>query len=195
MNRPSDLKRRIVRYFTMTELLLVTAIVTSIPAGTYLKVKQKAVEIECLNNMRQVGAAIVAFQLSNGEYPKAAFYPENPKADANSIRVILGEELSDSDKIWLCPAMPDEFKAKGLTWVYNDTIAGQATIKDPTQTWILIEFSCVSQKVPSAHPGGFNIVYADGHVATSRELPADITKSQQALLERFSRRLEVACRH
>lgn len=194
MHRNRDLKKRVVRYFTLTELLMVTAIVTSIPAGTYLRAKQKALEIECMNNMRQVGAAIVSFQLSNGEYPKAAFFPENPMTDPDSIRVVLSEELNN-EKVWLCPAMPDELKAKGLTWVYNDTIAGQASVKDPAKTWVLIEFSCVSKKVPSAHPGGFNIVYADGHVATTRELPEDISKAQQAMLEDLVGRFAVAHSH
>jgi len=190
-NRHS-LRRRIIRHFTVTELLAVTAIVTSIPAGTYLKVKQKAVEIECMNNMRQVGAAIIAYQLSNGEYPKAAFFPEKPKTDANSIRVILGDELK-GDKFWVCPALPEAFKEKGLTWVYNDTVGGKATVKDPAKTWLLIEFNCVSNKLPAAHPGGFNIVYADGHVATTRELPAEITKSQQARLDQIRARYALAC--
>jgi prepilin-type processing-associated H-X9-DG protein len=194
MHRNRDLKKRVVRYFTLTELLMVAAIVTSIPAGTYLRAKQKGLEIECMNNMRQVGSAIVSFQLSNGEYPKAAFFPENPLTDADSIRVILSEEINNN-KVWLCPAMPDEMKAKGLTWVYNDTLGGQSTVKDPTKTWILIEFSCVSKDVPPIHPGGFNIVYADGHVATSRELPADITASQQAMLDDLIQRYAVACNH
>ncbi|OGV59394.1 MAG: hypothetical protein A2X45_22220 [Lentisphaerae bacterium GWF2_50_93] len=194
MTAKSNLKRMTIRYFTLTELLLVTAIVTSIPAGTYLKVKQKAVEIDCLNNMRQVGTSIVAFHLSNGEYPKAAFFPEKPKTDKNSIRVILGDELG-GDKIWICPAMPDALKDKGLTWVYNDTLAGKSTVKDPEKTWILIEFTCVSKKTPSAHPGGYNIVYADGHVATSKILPEDITKNQQAMLDELMKGHQLACSH
>ncbi|MFZ2654508.1 MAG: H-X9-DG-CTERM domain-containing protein [Victivallales bacterium] len=193
MTAKNNLKRMTIRYFTLTELLLVTAIVTSIPAGTYLKVKQKAVETECMNNMRQVGMAIVTFQISNGEFPKAAFFPEKPKTDKNSIRVILGDEIH-GDKVWICPAMPDELKDKGLTWVYNDTLAGKATVKDPEKTWLLIEFTCVSKKTPPAHPGGFNIVYADGHVATSKILPEDITKSQQAMLDELIKGREFACR-
>ncbi len=177
-------KRWIRRNFTLTELLMVTAIVTSVPTGAYLRAKQKALEIECMNNMRQVGTAIVAYHLGNGEYPNAAFFPENPRTDENSIRVILADEIP-GERPWICPAMPDELKARGLTWVYNDTLAGQDSVRDPARTWILIEFTCVSAKVPAAHPGGFNIVYADGHVETARTLPEDITKSQQAMLQRL----------
>jgi len=189
MKTATAARRWIRRNFTLTEVLVVTAIVTSVPTGAYLRAKQKAHEIECLNNMRQVGAAIVAYHLGNGEYPSAAFYPENPRSDENSIRVVLADEIP-GDRPWICPAMPDELKARGLTWVYNDTLAGKPSVRDPARTWILIEFTCVSAKVPSAHPGGFNIVYADGHVETSRALPEDITQNQQAMLWRL-----MAARH
>ncbi len=195
MKTKSNRRRIIAKYFTLTELLAVTAIVTSIPAGAYLKVKQKGLETECMNNMRQVGQAIVAFQLESGEYPKAAFFPEKPKEDKNSIRVVLGDALGNGDKVWICPAMPDAMKDKGLTWVYNDTLSGKKTVKDPEKTWILIEFNCVSKKAPAPHPGGFNIVYADGHVETTHQLPEDITKSQQAMLDELIRMHQVACAH
>jgi len=177
-------KKIIIKFFTVTEMLAVAAIVSSVPVTAYVKAKQKAAETECMNNMRQVGMAITSYHLSNGEYPKAAFFPENPKKDANSIRVVLADEIN-SDKVWICPAMPDKLKEKGLTWVYNDTLSGKATIQDPANTWILIEFSCVSKNAPHPHPGGFNIVYADGHVKTTKELPKDITENQQAILKKI----------
>jgi prepilin-type processing-associated H-X9-DG protein len=182
------------KMFTLTEVLAVSAIISSVPVGAYLRAKQKAQEIECMNNMRQVGNAIVAYHLSNGEYPKAVFYPENPKTDENSIRVVLADELK-SEKIWLCPAMPEQLQEKGLTWVYNDAIAGKASVADPSKTWILIEFSCASKKAPLPHPGGFNIVYADGHVETSKTLPEEITKNQQAILDKLIEQHQLAHNH
>lgn len=184
-------KSKIVRLFTLTEILAVAAIISSVPMGAFVRAKQKAAETECMNNMRQVGSAIVSYHLSNGEYPKAAFFPENPKTDENSIRVILGDELK-SEKIWLCPAMPDKLKEKGLTWVYNDSIAGKSSLKDPAGTWILIEFNCVSKNAPPPHPGGYNIVYGDGHVETKKKLPDDITKNQQAMILEMERKFQIA---
>ena len=184
-------KIKTIGMFTLTEIMVVAAIISSIPMEAFVRAKQKAVETECMNNMRQVGAVIIASQLSNGEYPKAAFYPENPKTDKNSIRVILGDDLK-SEKVWLCPSMPDKLKEKGLTWVYNDTLGGKAEVKSPADTWILIEFSCVSKKAPAPHPGGYNIVYADGHVKTTKTLPPDITKIQQAALDRLVKEFQLA---
>ncbi len=181
----------VLKMFTLTELLVVTAIISSVPTTAFIRAKQKAVETECMNNMRQVGMAINAYYLANGEYPKAAFYPENPKTDANSIRVILADEIK-GDKIWLCPAMPEQLQEKGLTWVYNDVIGGKTSIPDPAKTWMLIEFSCVSKNALYPHPSGFNIVYADGHVKTTKELPEDIAKNQQASLEKIIREFALA---
>ncbi len=177
--------------FTLTEILAVSAIISSVPIGAYVRAKQKAFEIECMNNMRQVGTAITTYQLTNGEYPKAAFFPENPKTDKNSICVILADEIQNKN-VWLCPSMPDKLKEKGLTWVYNDTIGGKATIQNPEKTWILLEFSCVSKNAPAPHPGGYNIVYADGHVTTTNKLPEDITKNQQAMLEKIISDIQMA---
>jgi len=56
----------------------------------------------------------------------------------------------------------------------------------------LVEFSCVSRSAPEPHPGGYNIVYADGHVVTSRTLPEDITKNQQAMIERLEKEFQLA---
>lgn len=182
--RKKTAKKIIIRFFTITEMLAVAAIVSSVPMSAYVRAKQKAAETECMNNMRQVGMAITSYHLSNGVYPKAAFYPEKPKTDENSIRVILADEIN-SEKVWICPSMPDKLQEKGLTWVYNDTIAGKATIDDPANTWILIEFSCVSKNAPHPHPGGFNIVYADGHVKTTKELPKDISENQQVMLKKI----------
>jgi prepilin-type N-terminal cleavage/methylation domain-containing protein/prepilin-type processing-associated H-X9-DG protein len=176
--------KKIIRLFTLTEMLAVTAIISSVPMGAYVLAKKKAVEIECLNNIRQAGMGITSYHLSNSQYPKAAFYPENPKTGEDSICVVLSEELK-SEKIWLCPSMPDKLKEKGLTWVYNDAIAGKAAVQDPEKTWTLIEFTCVSKNAIAPHPGGFNIVHADGNVQASKTLPEDILKNQQAILEKF----------
>lgn len=191
MKNSKFIRGKIARLFTLTEILAVSAIISSVPVTAYVLAKQKAAETECMNNMRQVGSAIVAYHLSNGEYPKAAFYPANPKTDANSIRVILSEEIN-SEKVWVCPSMPDKLKEKGLTWVYNDTLGGKQSVKDSSKTWILIEFSCVSKSAPKPHPGGYNIVYADGHVETTDKLPEDITKNQQAMLEKLEKEFQIA---
>jgi prepilin-type processing-associated H-X9-DG protein len=47
----------------------------------------------------------------------------------------------------------------------------------------MIEVNCVSNKVPPPHPAGYNILFADGHVVSSRQLPSSITSKQKASIE------------
>ena len=170
--------------FSLTEVLAVSAIVTSLPTGAYMKVQQKAHETECKSNLQQIGVAIVAYQTGQNAYPKAAFFPKDPANGEDSIVKIL----ADSDagipaQMWICPAAPEELAQKGLTFVYNDEFGGRASLPDPTRAWLMIEVNCVSNKVPPPHPAGYNILFADGHVVSSRQLPSSITSKQKASIE------------
>ena len=89
-NTPKNGKRRyIIRRFSLTEILAVAAIVTSIPGAQYAKVKEKGYEAECFSNLRQIGILMTAYNLENGRYPKAAFYPDDPLSGEDRISVIL----------------------------------------------------------------------------------------------------------
>ena len=159
--------------FTLTEVLAVAAIISSVPMSSYQRAKDKASETECKHNLRQIGQMINAFYLENGYYPKAAFYPKNPNGGEDSIKSIIG----GPKPFWVCPSLPDKLQKKGLTFVYNDAIAGKSSVNNPHKKWVLIEVNCVHKNSPPPHPGGFNILFADGHVISSKRLPSKITKA------------------
>jgi len=178
--------------FTLTEMMAVTAIVTSIPVGQYARAKQKALELNCLSNLQQIGKSIVMYQTGTGEYPDAVFYhPEDPLNNERSIAKILENAGAGIPReMWLCPAAPEALRKRGMTFVYNDEFGGRKSLRNPAKAWLLIEVNCVSKKVPAPHPGGYNILFADGHVLTSRVLPPSITTRQQAAIRDLRRRLE-----
>ncbi len=173
---------RIAR-FALPEILAVAAIISAIPSTSYQKVKQKAYHTECTNNLTQIGQLLRMYVLENDRYPAAAFYPKNPEKGADSIRVLLG----GPKKLWTCPSLPDQLQSKGLTFVYNDALAGKRTLPKPEKKWVLIEFNCVSKKAPGPHNKGYNVLFADGHIITTKRLPKKITNSQQAQFDKACR--------
>lgn len=185
--------RRWILAFTLSEIMAVSAIVTSIPAGAYVRAKQKAIELQCKRNLQQIGQAIIMYEMGQGHYPDAKFFPEKPAKDPKSIMQIMKNAGAGLPKtMWICPAAPTQLSQKQLTFVYNDTFAGRTALREPSRAWLLIEVNCVSNKVPPPHPGGYNILFADGHVVTTRQLPTAITRKQRAAVESLRRELEGA---
>lgn len=173
MSRISHARRR-QGGFTITELALVMSVISSVPVGAYLKAQEKATQTECINNLSNIGKMVQLHEMEYEEMPRAAFYPANPLDGENSLRVILREQ-GDTSRIMTCPAMPNALLEKGLSFVYNDDLAGAREPANPEKKWLLTEFTCVSSEAPKPHPGGWNFLFADGHVATHDVLPSRIT--------------------
>lgn len=180
--------RKWILAFSMTEILAVSAIVTSIPAAQYARAKQKAYETKCSSNLRQVGQMIKMYQLSEGVFPKAVFYPNNAFNDENSIvKVLESSGYTIPREMWVCPSAPEALAKRGLTFVYNESLGGKMSVGNPAKTWVLVEINCVSKKVAEPHPGGYNFLLADGRVLTTKVLPPDLRKIQQAAIEKALR--------
>jgi prepilin-type processing-associated H-X9-DG protein/prepilin-type N-terminal cleavage/methylation domain-containing protein len=165
-------KTRWQRGFTLVELAVVVGIMASIPNNSYDRVKSTAYTAECKNNLSQIGKLIIMHQLENGTFPKAAFYPKDPLNGADSIMRIIG----GPEKMWQCPGLPDRLRQRGLNYVYNAELGGKRA-GNASKQWLLIEMNCVSHLAPHAHPGGYNVLFADGHVITTSRLPKSIQES------------------
>lgn len=176
-------RRRRLLGFSLTEVMAVSAIVTSIPTGAYVRAQQKAYQTKCVHNLQQIGQMIQMYYYSMGHYPKAAFYPDNPFESQDSlIRVMEQAGQRVPREMWVCPAAPEQLQKRGLTFIFNDNFAGRKSLPNPSKAWLMIEVNCVSKKVPPPHPGGYNILFADGHVITTKSLPRSITSKQRAAL-------------
>ncbi|MCH2176483.1 MAG: hypothetical protein MK193_12225 [Lentisphaeria bacterium] len=172
MKQPFDISKKkkfTVFGFTLVEVAAVTAIVSSLPSSSYSGVKKQAEQIKCQSQLRSIGQQIAMNSMMGGN-PKASFYPKNSNA-----RDSIKKQLGGASKLWICPTMPDKLKKTGLTYIYNSNLSGKES-RNPSKDWILIEMTAVSKKAPFPHPKGFNILYADGHVESSKKLPADILK-------------------
>lgn len=183
MSTPLASSRKWLLAFSMTEIMAVSAIVTSIPAAHYARAQQKALETKCRSNLQQIGQLIVMYHMTNGVYPDAVFYPEKPLEDEKSIvRVMADGGTPVPAEMWICPAAPEELRSRGLTFVYNEALGGRRTLRDPSRAWLLTEVNCVSRRISKPHPGGYNVLCADGHVVTTQQLPPDIKRIQTAAL-------------
>ncbi len=157
--------------FTATELLMVTTLLFSIPVSSYIGIKNKALQIQCASNLRQIGMAINMFVISEGKYPPAKFFPAQPLKDPQSIVVIL-KSYHLPQKVFICPSAPPLLREKGLTYLWNDYLSGKdpSRVKNPSRTWMMVDITAVDPRV-SSHLGGYNILYADGHVEWSPRPP------------------------
>jgi len=184
MNSPMPNRcRRSMLAFSLTEIMLVSAIVTSIPAASYARAKQSAYQSRCVSNLQEIGKMIVMLQMSDGKYPEAVFYPNNALEDPKSIiRVMEEAGYNVPREMWVCPGAPAELADRQLTFVYNEKLGGRSVLKSPDKAWLLTEINCVSRSAPKPHPGGYNVLCADGHVVTTQQLPADLVRMQQAAL-------------
>lgn len=164
-------KTRWQRGFTLVELAVVVGIMANIPNNSYNRAKAAATKTQCVNNLKQLGGLIMQYEIENGAMPKAAFYPKDPLNGADSIMRLV----SAPKALWACPGLPDRLQERGLTYVYNDELAGKRW--GNSKHWVLIEMNCVSHKAPHAHPGGYNVLFADGHVITTPRLPKAIQEA------------------
>ena len=157
--------------FTLTELLLVTSILGAVSPGAYIGIKNKAYEVQCMNNLKQIGTAIQIFELEQGKLPDAKFFPENPDTDPRSIKVIL-KSYGMPDEIFICPTTPEDLKKIGLTYLWNDEVSGKSlsSIENPSETWLIVDMTAAYKGI-SSHRDGYNVLYANFQVNWSPSPP------------------------
>jgi prepilin-type N-terminal cleavage/methylation domain-containing protein len=121
--------RRLTRAFTLIELLVVIAIIAILAAilfPVFARAREKARQISCVSNLRQLGTAVSLYAQDYDEY-----LPNNysGKRDTNLWSDLSGSGLLDpylkNKKIWFCPSdTPPTYKNQTYDYsycLYNNT--------------------------------------------------------------------------
>lgn len=157
------------RGFTTVEILIVTGMMTALAGqeNSFQQVTNKAHQVECFNQLRQIGMAFTMMANNDEPLPQAWFYPpdKHPYREQYNIVNIMARQ-GVPKQFFICPSAPDELKERGCCYVYNDRLSNRNLdgVDNPSETWLMMDVNGVTDQCPPAHNGGCNVLYCDGHV-------------------------------
>ncbi len=139
--------RRRAAGFTLIELLVVIAIIAILAAilfPVFAKARQRAVQTKCINQMKQIGTALIQYASDNDNRLPWAWRGHH-LSDENqrkySIVTALDPYMKQTvtrqnirDGIWYCTALP----------------TGQIAYPPPNQEWSMVYYSFFSEGLPGS---------------------------------------------
>jgi len=167
--------RRHLVAFALVEVMAVSGIMSTMASqgGGYRFAIDAARQAQGVHNLKQIYMMLQAESIGGG-LPQAAFYPKgDPLKDPSSIAALLKAPR----ELWISPFAPEAFKAKGLTYVWNDTVNGKDLGQLAKGTWLLIDMAAFITDPQAPKPPKYLVLYADGRADAVAQLPEDIRRA------------------
>lgn len=175
-------QRNASRAFTLVELLVVIAIIAilaSLLLPVVSRAKSKASDITCVNNLKQLGAAVRMFADENdGNLPTAEAFPAIPLDPTNALPRIcdligpmLGyntNALPQAKTVFRCPRdQAGRFEQNGASYEWNAQYNGRP-VDSPRRSQNPIADAPLMYDYENFHSdrsgGAKNVLFADFHV-------------------------------
>lgn len=118
---------------------------------------------ECEANLLKIYRALELYELDRGELPALAYYPDDPKEDPDSLRVVLESYGVDAISS-VCPSAPASIAETGLSYIWNSALNGKKMPRSGEPVWLLVDITGLSVDVPAPHLRRYNVLYSDGRV-------------------------------
>jgi len=160
--------------FSLVELLIILLLLMCIASIAYFFTHQVMMRKRCKWNLREIHTALELYEIDRGTLPRLAFFPDEPKAEVDSIVSVL-RPYGAGPEIYVCPALPQYLRSLGLTYIWNVRLNGRKMQSPDAPTWMLTEMSALSDNVPKPHLGIYDIIYTDGAVRKSKTPPPGLS--------------------
>jgi prepilin-type processing-associated H-X9-DG protein/prepilin-type N-terminal cleavage/methylation domain-containing protein len=149
------------RGFTLAEVMTTATLIASLGGGgAFGGITSKGHQEVCLQHLKTIGLALQLRDLRGKPLPDAVFFPQDSTAEKSLVKLMEADALPQA---FICPAAPLALKKKGISYIFNSKYAGKPVteVPEPSKTWLVTDINLVDPKIPPAHNGGANVLFAD----------------------------------